>query len=165
MKVSVINPFHLHHLSRRKASLGAFSLVEVAIALAIMGFACLSLIGLLPFGLSSFREAMSNTIEAEIVQNVTNDMMVADASNLNQYNNQSYYFDDEGTQLTSTGTARPVGALYTATVSMTAVDSSNSPAAFNSTTSVSAYNVTVTIVSLNEPLQAHPYPVVLSGAN
>src|SRR5471030_2824318 len=86
-----------------------FSLVEVAMSLAIVGFACVALIGMLPMGLTSFHQAMGNTIEADIVQNLSNDMLLANFSDLYQYSyrdsglvtaanaSQTYYFDAEGT--------------------------------------------------------------------
>ena len=142
-----------------RARRGGFSLVEVAMALAMMGFASVSLIGLIPMGLHSLHEAMGNTIESQIVQNLTNDILLSGGGNLAQYQNQTYYFDDEGTPLTAPSGV-PSGTVYTAKVAMTSVSSSNSPANLQSS---SAYNVTVTIVSANNPLQSHPYPVIISA--
>ncbi len=143
----------------RRHARGGFSLVEVAMALAMMGFASVSLIGLIPMGLHTLHEAMGNTVESQIVQNLTNDILLSDAANLTQYNGQVSYFDDEGTQLTAASGA-PVGTVYTATIDVKQVDGSNSPAAL---TTPSAYNVTVTIDSKNNPLQHHLYPVIISG--
>ncbi|HEY0256385.1 MAG TPA: Verru_Chthon cassette protein B [Candidatus Methylacidiphilales bacterium] len=137
-----------------------FSLVEVAMALAIMGFASVSLIGLLPMGLHSLHEAMGNTIESQIVQNLTSDILLSSSTNLPQYKGQIFYFDDEGLQLTGAAGSVPGGTVYTATIDMQVVDSTNSPAALLTT---AAYNVTVTIVNISNPSQPHPYPMIISN--
>jgi uncharacterized protein (TIGR02598 family) len=118
-----------------------FSLIEVAISLGIMGFACAALVGLVPIGLTSFHQAMGNTIESEIVQNLTNDMLLANFSDLYQYSyanstasaNQTYYYDSDGTLLTVTTTGVvPTGTVYTVVVTLSPLtstaSSSNSPA-------------------------------------
>jgi uncharacterized protein (TIGR02598 family) len=150
--------------SKSRDPRNGFSLVEVAMSLAIMAFACVSLIGLIPFGLTSFHQAMGSTIEADIVQDLTNDMLLANFSNLNQYSyanstataNQTYYYDNEGSPLsvTSPGVV-PAGTVYTAVVSISPVSSSsssssNSPVNLSAngiSTLTSAYKITITIAS------------------
>jgi uncharacterized protein (TIGR02598 family) len=155
----------------RRLTNRGFSLIEVALSLGIIGFAVTALIGLLPIGVSNFRQAMGNTNESEIVQGLTNDILLANYSNLYQYNGQSYYYDAEGVSLpTSTG------AIYTATVSMTGVGTANSPAAFTfnngvsnggTSANTSAYNVTITIhlTKVTNPTQFHTYPVLIANNN
>ena len=145
-----------------------FSLVEVAMALAIMGFACVSLIGMIPIGITSFHQAMGNTVESEVVQNLSNDILLASFNDLYQYNGQSYYYDADGSPLTSAS-----GAVYTATVGMVGLDSTNSPLALTNngvaTTSTpvntSAYRLTITITCINNPLQPHLYPLIIANNN
>lgn len=146
---------------------GGFSLVEVAIALAIMGFACVTLIGMIPMGLTSFHQAMGNTVESEIVQNLSNDMLLANFSDLYQYSyansttttHQTYYYNNEGSPATGTGTP-PSDAVYTVVVTLvpltstTSTSTSNSPTGLTAngistatTANTSAYNVIITIAS------------------
>ncbi len=51
----------------------AFSLVEVATAIAIVAFGFVALLGLVPMGLTHFRDAMDATIGAQIAQRVITD--------------------------------------------------------------------------------------------
>ena len=158
-------------LKRSKDRLNAgFSLIEVALSLGIIGFAMTALIGLLPFGLLTFKQAMTNTVESEIVQNLTNDILLSNFSNLHQYNGQSYSYDKEGVSLSDS-----TGAIYTATVSMKGVDGSNSPTGLinngvstsATAANTSAYNVTITISPTNAktPSLAHSYSVIVANNN
>ncbi len=159
MKYRRFNQPSARSLIRRSTIAAGFSLVEVAMALAIMGFCSVSLIGLLPMGLQSLHEAMGNTIESQIVQNLTNDMLLANTAQLYQNQSEKLYFDDEGVPLTGNAGV-PAGTVYTASIDMKVIDKTNSPAALSST---SAYNVTVTIVNINNPTQNHLYPVIISN--
>jgi uncharacterized protein (TIGR02598 family) len=49
----------------------AFTLVEVTLAMGIMSFAMVTLVGLLPVGMQVFREAIDTTVKAQIVQSIT----------------------------------------------------------------------------------------------
>lgn len=127
--------------SKNRNPENGFSLVEVAMALAVMAFACVSLIGLIPFGLTSFHQAMGSTIEADVVQDLTNDMLLANFSDLYQYSyqnstnpaNQTYYYNNEGAPLTvSTPGVAPVGTVYTAVVTISPISSNSSSATSNS---------------------------------
>ena len=134
-------------------------MVEVAMALAIMGLGSVSLIGLIPLGLHTMHEAMGNTIEAQITQNLTNDILLASSADLLQYQGKTYYFDDEGSQLTVTNGV-PAGTVYTATISLKTVDNSNSPAALNAST---AYSMTVAITSTNNKSQPRSSSVIIAN--
>ncbi len=67
-----------------------FSLVEVAVAIAIFAIALVALLGLLPQGMSNFRKAMDTTITAQIAQRIMHDLQqsqfneVIDLTNLPQ---------------------------------------------------------------------------------
>ena len=96
----------------RKTSLsgGGFSLVEVTISLGLVAFIAVSVIGLLPTGLSVMRNAMNQTVEAQIVRSIAGQSLVANYTNLTV--GGPSYFDHEG-QVLSSGE----GAIYTVTVS------------------------------------------------
>jgi uncharacterized protein (TIGR02598 family) len=134
-----------------------FSLVEVAVSLAIVTFTCITLLGALPIGLLSFHQAVGVTVESQIVESLSNDILLANFSNANQYSNQTFYYDNEGAPL-----ANSTGAIYTATVSISGVGSSNSPAALTST---SAYIVNITITNASSPTQSHVYSVIIANNN
>jgi len=145
-------------LNRNKSNLaGGFSLVEVAMSLAIVGFTCIALIGMLPMGLVSFHQAMGNTIEADIVQNLSNDMLLANFSDLYQYDynnstnpaNQTFYYDAEGTQIsTTTPTVVPTGAVYTAVVTITPISNSGASA-------TTSYPAQLTVMAANNGISKY----------
>jgi len=127
--------------TERKRSLG-FSLVEVTMALAIIAFASASIISLIPFGLTSFRHAMNNTVESEIVQTLTNDLAMTDFKNLSKMagaggTGTTYYFDANGD---------PAGAtsyVYKAQISFTDL-SAAAPLSNLTTTSGTTALITIT---------------------
>jgi len=157
-----------------------FSLVEVAMSLAIVGFACVAMLGMIPMGLTTFHKAMGNTIEADIVQSLTNDILLANFSSLYQYNNQTYYYDAEGSPIPSSG-AVPTGTVYKAVVTIKGVDSTGGTASsyapvalangstggVSSTTSssTSAYNVSITITNVSSPAQSDVFPIIVPNNN
>ena len=60
-------------LTRPPQKQSAFSLVEVAIALAIFSIAVVALLGLLPGGLNTYRRAMDLTVTSQIAQKIIHD--------------------------------------------------------------------------------------------
>lgn len=75
MKTDEIHPA----LVRRAHSCGAgFSLVEVALALAVAAFALVAVLGLMSSGVGGFRQVMDTTICAQIAQRVMSDAQQAD---------------------------------------------------------------------------------------
>jgi uncharacterized protein (TIGR02598 family) len=57
---------------------GGFSLVEVALALGVVAFAVVSLLALLPAGLTSFRTSINTSVGSQIFQRVVSDAEQAD---------------------------------------------------------------------------------------
>jgi len=82
----------------------AFSLCETVIALGIVAFGLVSLLGLMPVGLSTFRSAMDASISSAIVQQVVSDLQQSDAESVQ---GTVLYFDDQAGQKDSAS-----GALY-----------------------------------------------------
>lgn len=88
-----------------------FSLIEVVLALGILSFALVGLFGALPFGLGVFRQAIDQTVSAQIAQEVTGMIQRTPFANLSDLgirraddNNPGttasfYYYDVEGTLL------------------------------------------------------------------
>lgn len=97
----------------RGVSSAAFSLVEVVLAIGVVSFAFVALLGLLPAGMAQFRKAIDTTVGAEIAQRVIDDAEQADfdvltntAANSTTINTQptvSYrYFDERGAEVIPT---------------------------------------------------------------
>ena len=111
-----------------------FSLVEVVLALGIVGFALVALFGMLPFGLNVFRQAIDKTVGAQIAQEMTNMVQRTPFGSLSGLGSARsaevpgttatfYYYDVEGTLLgtvpSATGgtsarplSARPINGVY-----------------------------------------------------
>lgn len=82
----------------------AFSLVETVLAIGLVAFGLVSLLGLMPVGLSTFRSAMNHSISSEIVGQVVSDLRLEDTASLES---RTLYFDAQAAQL-----ADREGALY-----------------------------------------------------
>ncbi|MGB8354705.1 MAG: Verru_Chthon cassette protein B [Chthoniobacteraceae bacterium] len=89
--------------SRRNAA--AFTLVEVVMAIGIIAFAFIPLVGLLPVGLDMSRRAIDTTVQSQIVQQLSTEAQQSDFSTLSTLASNStttpYYFDDQGSKATN----------------------------------------------------------------
>lgn len=74
-----------------------FSLVEVTIAIGILSFSILMMLGLMPAGLTTMRNAMSSTIETQIVRQIGGELLLISHSRIPAIaGGAPRYFDDEG---------------------------------------------------------------------
>ena len=88
---------------RRQA---AFSLVEVALALGIVAFAMIPVIGLLPIGLASYRKGMDLSVGAQITQRIIDEAQQSDFETLTGNQTSPFagpvrYFSTQGEELTA----------------------------------------------------------------
>lgn len=91
---------------------GAFSLVEVTLAIGVVAFAFVALVGMLPVGLQTFRRAVDASVGAQIAQRVVNDVQQTDfdllvGGNTGKFLFQSAtrYFDDQGSEVSGSASA------------------------------------------------------------
>ncbi|XHR29728.1 MAG: Verru_Chthon cassette protein B [Chthoniobacteraceae bacterium] len=93
-----------------------FTLIEVSFALGLIVFGLLAMIGVLPTGLGALRSSTQQTMDAQILQQVSSQLSAQTFGNRTDFTNFSgpvkLYFDSEGQMLTSSSSAR-----YLATVS------------------------------------------------
>lgn len=61
------------HPSAHSMKRSAFSLVEVALAIAVVSFAVIGILSLMSSGLGSYRQVMDTTIAAQLAQRIIND--------------------------------------------------------------------------------------------
>jgi len=94
-----------------------FTLIEVATALAIFTFAIVGIISLIPMAIVTHREAVGNTIIAQITQQLTGEAQMCGPAQFATYNNQQWYFDYEGNQVT----AGTTGIVYRAQTTVASV--------------------------------------------
>lgn len=118
-------------ITTRKAALKArmaFTLVEVAVAIGIISFAFVPIIGLLPLGLNISRQAIDTGVTAQIAQQLTTEAQQTDFSKLAAlvstppYSTAPSYFDYQGRNLGHANGAPPSDAVYTAAFGLPVVD-------------------------------------------
>jgi len=87
----------------KKNRRAGFSLIEVTLSIAIIAFAFIALIGLLPAGMNVFTQTMDSTNEMRIVSYLTSMMQATDYDRLNDQSFAAdiYYFDVDGGYLDS----------------------------------------------------------------
>lgn len=76
----------------------AFSLIEVTLAVGIVFIAIVTMLGIMPVGLSTMRDARDATIRAQIAQRITSEALVLPFTKLSGLLDKTYYFDNEGFQ-------------------------------------------------------------------
>jgi len=74
--------FFMRSFSRNRRRNSGFSLVEVVLAVGVVAFAFIPLLGLVPMGLNASRQAIDTTVEAQIVQQMTGQAQQTDFSQL-----------------------------------------------------------------------------------
>lgn len=92
----------------------AFSLVEVVLAIGVVSFAFVAILGLLPAGMSQFRKAIDTSVAADIAQRVIDDAQQTDWDTLTNIPWPAYrYFDERGVEIIprSAGAATDATAL------------------------------------------------------
>ena len=123
--------------STSKLNLRAFSLVEVVMAIGVVAMAFVPLLGLIPSGLHTFREAMDTAIGSQIAQKVITEALQTDfdtlVDNANLKRDKSgdvtpvnftfrgpsigapafRYFDDQGNELAASDAAKAVYHVLT----------------------------------------------------
>jgi len=85
----------------RKKQAG-FSLIEIALALGVVSFAFVSILSLVPLGMSMFHSAVDISVGTQISQRVVNDLQQADFGTLVNSSQPIRYFDEQGQEVSST---------------------------------------------------------------
>ena len=94
----------------RKSNKQGFSLVEVVLALGVVAFAFVAILGLIPAGMNSFRQAINISVCSQIGQKVIGDAFQADYDTLltplgasvdstTEFLANYRYFDEEGNEI------------------------------------------------------------------
>lgn len=97
----------------------AFSLIEVMLAMGVMTFAVVTSVGVIPVGLTTLRQAMDDTVESQIVRSIGAQALVTPYSQMTaDFSGTRFYYDEEGTFLTSSPAARPAAARYCAAATL-----------------------------------------------
>lgn len=111
---------HAPHPSQAAAR--GFSLIEVTIAMAIAAVALVSLLGLIPQGMNTMREAGDEAIMARIHQQTLNEIQMADFDVIDTYHNLEFFYDGQGEEIGDTrsggGARGRFDHIYTARVTI-----------------------------------------------
>jgi uncharacterized protein (TIGR02598 family) len=134
----------------------AFSLIEVVLALGVITFACVILLGLLSLGLVTVTHAVSNTVEAQIVQAVINNSEVQTYTNAFQATN---YFNNEGTAVSQTDPTM----VYTAKINGIPLTNSTSAPTYAYATN-SASMLQVSVINRTTPNVTNVFSLVWSNS-
>jgi uncharacterized protein (TIGR02598 family) len=120
-----------------------FSLVEVVIAIGVVAFAFIAILGLLPSGLSTFKSTINKTVSSQIAQRIFNDLEVSDFGDLTSGNfTVTRYFDEQGNELTS---SNAVNCIYWANITLSNAVSSTNSTTFLGNTSTNLLSVEVLV--------------------
>jgi len=132
----------------------AFTLVEVVLALGVASFGLISMLGLLGIGLKNYHDAINTTTEAEITQQIANQLELASYSVIATNTATTYYFTQEGVATNA------AGAIYSASVSAPAkltVPGGNSASSTNTLT------FTISIWSKSSPQVTNAIPIHIAN--
>jgi uncharacterized protein (TIGR02598 family) len=97
-----------------------FSLIEVVLALGVVSFAFVGIVGMVPVGLKNFRQAIDANVQSQISQKISGEMQLSRYSDLmaSGFGAQNFprYFDDQGSPVQS---ATDPACVYTVTLDPT----------------------------------------------
>lgn len=128
----------------------AFTLVECALALAVVGIAFVPIMGLLPVGLNTSREAINFSIGSNIAQQLFNAAQQTDFNILTGSSSTVgavRYFDYQGVEVKDAGSPSITYHAKTRVVATTAY-----PGAAGSNPSVATVTIQVALNATNQPL-------------
>ena len=145
--------------AREHGRVGGFSLIEVTIALGLITFAVVAVLGVLPTGLTSLRRAMDQTVEAQIVQTVGAQAVTGEFASVET--GGPLYFDEEGQAIASGDTNT---YYYKATLSTTNPVYPQSSLSGTLGNSLKALRIEVTTTfNTNAPVRVYAINVANSG--
>ncbi len=128
----------------------------------------ISILGMVPVGLASFKQAQNNTVESEIVQGLTSELETTSFANIPNmaYPAQTYYYDAEGNAVSTTGTTAPLNSIYTVKINIQPISTTaSSTSSFPVNLSNEADNVQIVITNVSQPNQPHTYSVIVANKN
>lgn len=136
-----------------------FTLIEVTLAIGIVGVGLLSTLGLMSVGLSAFHSATDRTIHAQITQQLVGTIRQTDFSRLDQFNHAVFYFDDQGLRVTDSAAIAAVRYAYIAQLRVGSITMIASPLPMGSQSLATAK---VEIQSISSPLTPFVITTVIS---
>jgi uncharacterized protein (TIGR02598 family) len=140
----------------------AFSLIEVMLAMGVVGFAFVALFGMLPVGLKQFSGAVSDLVTTQIAQEV---LATSRQANFTQIAEGTTYYDEQGKLLAPQD---PASSAYSAAVTVSYFEQVSMPllntsaASANKNTAVAAI-VKVIITKVSSPQSPRTATAVIAN--
>jgi uncharacterized protein (TIGR02598 family) len=126
---------------------GAFTLIEVTIALGISSFAILSILGVMAVGMRTMGGAVDATVQAQITNDVVGNLKQVNFTELTKAGSSlAWRYDDRGLSVGNTGTAEEVYSASAEILPATLSGGSANP---------NLVRVSILISKISEP--ARPY--------
>lgn len=134
-----------------------FSLVEVTLALGVVSFALLAILGILPTGLSSLRQSMNQVVEAHILLAISGQAVVSDFAALAV---SGLNFNENGQA------CRAADAHYTVNITKVPPDFPGSSHAVALTTSLTALRVEIVHKppGVSTPQSTNSYTIMVANS-
>lgn len=86
-----------HGIGRMRDRERGFSLIEVVMAIGIISFSMVAVMGLIPVGLTTMQQATDDNMVAQIAKQVSGEVLLTPFSQLRtKYSPTNFYFDDQG---------------------------------------------------------------------
>lgn len=141
--MNTLPPRSLRKLNSTNAG---FSLVEVTLAMGLVSFGLLTILGIMPVGMNTLRQAAEQTVESQIVQKIGGEAALTSFGQLGpNFSGKTFYYDDQGRFLTNDGAA-PAATRYWVKPSITNSiypGSGNAPTATPVTESIKAVRIEI----------------------
>jgi uncharacterized protein (TIGR02598 family) len=93
------NRLPFHSRCRGCQSHRAFSLIEVILAIGIISFAMLPMLGMIAIGMTTFKSSLSETIQTQILQQLYAEVQQTSFANLSSVLGTVRYFDGDGLEV------------------------------------------------------------------
>jgi len=134
-----------------------FSLVEVTLALGVVSFALLALVGVMPAGLSTMRQAADKLVESQVVRQLGTEALHTPFSELSsRFSGVSTYYDDAGLVLSN---ASASGVRYRAEVVLAQPAFPGSTSEANLTNSLWTMRISLATVSSGREISTNYYNI------
>ncbi len=100
MTIPPSKPHLFPRLCNRCKALKGFSLIEVTLALGVTAVALVTLLGMVPVGLNTFRTSIETTVRTDITRRIIADLQQTPFASISN-STKDYFFTDEGIPTTN----------------------------------------------------------------
>ena len=129
-------------------------------AVGLISFAAITVIGLMPVGLSALHQAMDTTEEAQILREIGARALLTPYSELSaNFNGTTFYYDQDGVLLGNSPAARPDATRFWATTTVYTPIYPGSDAASNLAQSLYTVHIDLMTGPTARPMSSNAYNI------